>query len=1133
LIIFVYIMKNKILNKEIKELSNLIKIKKNSLRSINIESDITNYSILEGYVLTAQARSSLNRIITGLQPNAYSRAWTLTGPFGSGKSFFSLYLINLLSKFQFSHDYSRNQLRKVDPILDEYIGEICHLDSTKGFIPIAISGRKESLQICIKHGLLETFGDFSNLHIDDILERISSWTNETSSRFIIKEIDNIQKKLSEKKYTGIIFVIDELGKTLEYVGMNSKFNDISLLQEVAEYSNRSRDPFFIFIGILHQAFERYAAFLDSKTQNEWSKIHGRFEDIAFQEPPNQQMYLIASAVEHDTNLDFSIYDIISQLIDDVVSSDWRPPMIKHDEYKKLCLNSYPLHPTTLSAFPYVFRRLAQNERSIFAYLASFEPYGFQELLHRKKFPEFIRIPDLFDYIIANFQSRLFASGGARTLLETLDRLGNLVDMDQISIDIIKTIGLLNWLGEVSQLKATNNNVQVAIKTKDVSKEMIDESLQKLQDLSVITYRRYNKTYAIWQGSDINLDEKILLANKNLSSSFSIAEEIQRYIEPNPIVARRHSYTTGTLRYFGVQYIDNFSKDQFLIDSDSETSGYVLLCIATNLQEYSELSEWAQSNFLTDPEIIMGIIHNTSRIAEYINELRCIYWVQENTPELFDDQVARRELQTRLGTIESLIIVELEKSFSLHNLSKSSNCVWYYRGGEIRLEGKSSISHLLSNICDNIFPYSPRIWNELINRNNLSSQGSAARRNLIEAMLLNSSIPMLGITGYPPERSMYESILLQGGLHIQSSNDVWKISNPSKEDPLNLLPTWEFLSDFVFSDSPKESKLNELFDLLKSTPYGLSEGILPVILCVFYLVNKREITLYYQGSLIPDPQVSDWEILIKRPELFNIVGCRVIGAKASVITRLSKSLGVEDSVMSVVRELMKRLNNLPQFAWNTHKISVISQKVRSTIQTAHSPEILLFHDLPVALDLSPFEDEKFDPDRVILYFERLNYSLQEISSVTPQMRENVRDEFLKLCNLPIGEYGWSLFIDYANEMITRTRHPDFLPILKHAVEADDPELALDRVLAYIAQRPLRNWTDADVDRFPFQADKIGEFFKREFKHKRFESDSSKEQKDRSKEIASHLYQYLSDHYSDNLSVIQAALLELLERYKNNK
>src|SRR5438132_6220863 len=77
-----------------------------------------------------------------------------------------------------------------------------------------------------------------------------------------------------------------------------------------------------------------------------------------------------------------------------------------DEFKRTAIDAYPLHPLTLVVLPYIFRRFGQNERSLFSYLSSGEPYGFQEFVKTRPMssvsPEFIRLGGLFDYFSSNF-----------------------------------------------------------------------------------------------------------------------------------------------------------------------------------------------------------------------------------------------------------------------------------------------------------------------------------------------------------------------------------------------------------------------------------------------------------------------------------------------------------------------------------------------------------------------------------------------------------------------------------------------------------------------------------------------------------------------------------------------------------
>ena len=79
-------MSTNIKNQETPLLSSFVRINKKGLRSIHIERDLNNLEVAKGYVLTSQARASLDRIVNGLNGQSSNRSWTITGPYGSGKS---------------------------------------------------------------------------------------------------------------------------------------------------------------------------------------------------------------------------------------------------------------------------------------------------------------------------------------------------------------------------------------------------------------------------------------------------------------------------------------------------------------------------------------------------------------------------------------------------------------------------------------------------------------------------------------------------------------------------------------------------------------------------------------------------------------------------------------------------------------------------------------------------------------------------------------------------------------------------------------------------------------------------------------------------------------------------------------
>lgn len=1125
---------NEILKTSMK-INGLIYIHPNGLRSIQVENDLGNETIAQSYTLTSQSRACLARILQHLKDPSYGRSWTLTGPFGSGKSFFSLYLMNLVCANQPAHQQSFDQLMESDPVFAEQIISLLNFPDSPGLFPVPITGFRGPFQECLQHGFTRALSQLGNSQ--DIIElraNLSSWSSQTDSRAIVQWLDSLRSKITAPpfNYNGILLVLDEMGKPLEYTASHVEDVDVYLLQEIAEYANRSADHPVVFIGILHQAFERYAAMLDQTTQREWAKVQGRFEDIPFQEPPTQQIRLLVNSLQY-TQPERIKQEVpfLSRMVSESIAAGWCPPLMKEEEFQQLCERAYPFHPSTLVALPYIFKRLAQNERSIFAFLTSFEPFGFQEFLHTSSTPTFLRLPDLFNYITANFQGRLYTSNRARALTETLERLSTITNLSPLEIDVLKTIGLLNWLGEVSPVQASERLLSSALVSEKISYASIRQALASLKKRSAIVFRKHNRSYAIWQGSDVDLDERLEEASRRLSGTFSLAEAVQRYLPPRPLIARRHSFQTGTLRFFEVRYIDISVLAQTTLTPKPGASGLILLCLASNPSEIQEFLRWAkQPEFQHEDGVLVGITKRTARLSELLFDLRCYRWIEENTPELRDDKVAQKELFTRINSLETMIQTELDQSVSLHRLTAANGCIWMYKGQPLVVAEKEQISQILSQICDQRFSSSPIIWNELINRRTLSSQSAAARRNLIEAMLTRSHLPQMGIEGYPPERSMYESLLKRGGLHRQMEDGQWALTEPSPEDPLNLKPTWEAISRFIFVSPPEIRPVEELYTQLKSPPFGITEGVLPLLLCAFLRVHQAQTTLYREGTLLAEPSVPDWEVLLRRPDLFAVAGCRVNGTRAAIVERIARGLKTSPNVMPVVRELVRQLRSLPEYAWKTNHLSPEAIALRHAIEQAHSPEKLLFSDLPAALSLPPIREDVLDENALEEFFQRLNKALSELATATPRRRDWARDTFLRACELPEGYEGWQAFIEICREMAIYVRHPNLIPLVKRAAEAEDPTIALDSVLALIANRPLRTWSDSDVNRFPLLAQSLGQLFLAERNGYLPELILSKEERQRSELISQELYQQIQA-YHENSRILQAALQKLLSRFRS--
>jgi hypothetical protein len=420
---------------------------------------------------------------------------------------------------------------------------------------------------------------------------------------------------------------------------------------------------------------------------------------------------------------------------------------------------------------------------------------------------------------------------------------------------------------------------------------------------------------------------------------------------------------------------------------------------------------------------------------------------------------------------------MDEAFNLYQISSLRACKWFYGGTDISHKVQHGLSSLLSDICDDLYRDSPLLRNEMLNRRELTSQAAAARRTLIEGILTRADQPLLGIQKFPPERSMYETFLRRGGLH-QQNEETWVIVPPPENDPLKLNPVWKAMTEFIFEGLPEPRPLPDLYARLFAPPFGVTAGLAPVLLAVFYKVHQNEMTLYKEGTLLVDPTIADWEVLLRRPELFAIAGCRVTGLRAAVIQRMARGLQVVPYVMPVVRSLIGRLKALPEYAWRTRKLPESALNLRRAVDTARSPERFLFVEVPEALGMPPFDTEEFDSQRFDLFFERLNQALDALAQATPRLMMWARDTWLTACGLQPDETGWQYFCQQSSNLIHRVTHPHLLPLLKRAAEAPDSRAALESVLAYIANRPLRAWTDSDAERFQAQANYLATLLREE-------------------------------------------------------
>lgn len=1072
-------------------LSDIFHVKGRFRRSVHLERDFYTENVLDGYVLTATAREMLSRIISTLENEATSKAWTLTGPYGSGKSAFALYAAKLLGNSDESPTRKALEiLKRGDTSLYErFISANGNEKRTPpGFCPVLISGERAPLTLALLRGLERGLTAANDVQLpisllqelNNLLEKTENDTLPAASE-IIRLFELATHEICDSGGAGLLLVIDELGKFLEYAIQHPTQGDTFVLQSLAELADRSKQTPLFLMTILHQAFEVYAQRTAQSQREEWAKVQGRFEDVAFAEPTEQVLRLVGAALEKSSEI------VCKENLDTVIELGLKPRQLDEHEFTQLLKDCLPLHPTVALLIGPIFRRFAQNERSLFAFLSSNEPNGLQDFLANRHYdgnslPMF-SLAALYDYLDTTQGNKLYTSSNSKKWIEIETTITQLTGPTEMTVKLIKTIGLLSIVNEpIPNLKASEQLLRYALddNTAEFATEF-EDALTTLKNRSIVIYRTYNGTYALWEGSDIDIEAKLREAAAHVDTKTALATDLSRYMQTRPLVARRHLYQTGTLRYFTVRYTDFENFDADLTEPLDDADGLILYALPANEHEITQLIEKASNIDIEDRrKVLIAIPHSIGFLDDAASHLVSLHWIADNTPELEGDAVARRELSMQRKQAEQYMSYQLTTIFSGDS---GDACIWYCNGETVDINSQRIRNAHLSKICDTVFHKTPLIRNELINRRKISGAATNARRKLIQAMLENSTQRNLNIKGYPPEMSIYRSLLWSPGIHRQVSG-IWGFHPPNADDKNRIGHTWKAIEKFLAACERKRQPIEKLYQNLMESPYGVRNGPLPILLCATILHYKTEIALYENGSFVADLSTPVFERLLKAPEQFELKRFRLAGIRADLFARFLKMLNqpVETEnpdLLTIVTPLMRFIAQLPKYTQTTQTLSDSAKNLRDIVQKANEPDELLFRQLPEAFGFPSFGTEETDSKVISDFFNTLQDALSELGSAYEQLLNSLErmlaDAFTLKSTAEELRAELGARAEPLLEVAIETQLKGFLINLCN--EGHDFTSWIEALATFLAKKPPASWIDTDTAQFEINLSQLA----RKFRH----------------------------------------------------
>lgn len=937
-------------------MEHLVAIKGRFARSVRLDADSA-ADALEGYLPTGRSLDVLRRVARGMIRDDAARAFSITGPYGSGKSSLAVMLDACLGPVG---DEGHQTARR---ILTEHAPEVlAALDKGRnkfgggdpGFVRAVITTpQREPVMTTVVRALLR--GSRRAGHDDlaaswhDLLTRAES-TRFASPAFV--ELKDLLEVTCQRQ--PVLLVIDEFGKNLEAYADAGADGDLYLLQELAELTQGADRLPLLLATIQHLAFEAYATDATAAQRREWAKVQGRLEDIAFLDSPAATRRLIAAAIVHDANPTatwlrheaayWAAHDAAARGAAEVADP-------------QLLAACWPLHPSVLLVLPDLCARYGQNERTLFGFLASDAPQSAKSMLAQTPGDAplpWVRLDWVYDYFVDSASTFVGASRDASRWIEIETTMRDAHGLSAAQARLLKTIGVFNLVSAVGTVRASTELLCLALA--GAGDGLTDDAdvvarLTELVDLGVVVYRDFAGEYRIWQGSDFDLDGALTSARRRAAER-SPAELLAEVMPLSPLVAARHAVQHGTTRAFERVWADARTSDLRLPAPDSACDG-LLVYVA---------DPKGQVGALPDNPHGIPIITVTAEPAEVIRtaaEVAALTDVAADPRLRSDDHAVRRELGERLGHARQLLQRAISDTYG-------PSAIWTWvnpRDGWAGKPRRALGSSLLSDVFDLAYPHPWKGDYEPINRAELSSAGAKARRTVLNALVDPDTrvLANLGLTGHGADVAIYRTIYADTGLHA-AGGITGKPHKPWR-------PVWDTLMRELDDATQAPVSAAHLLDRLMLPPHGLRAGIASMVFVAGLLHRAADIAIYEHGTFKPRLTGALIDRLVRNPGNFavkHLAAANPRSIRGQVVAGLAEALDVEAGVLPVTLTLVRLLGRGSKYLRTTQKLHlawsetnpqdqrrvVNAVAVRDAIIEANEPDELLFSALPNALGFPP-------------------------------------------------------------------------------------------------------------------------------------------------------------------------------------
>lgn len=1028
-------------------------------RSIALDRDLRDESAVKNYLLTPAATGALKQIGQSLVDQRVQKAWKIVGPYGSGKSALGVLLAQLLSGRR-THPAALQVITKGAP-------QLVPLFKTANHFPLAIVGARVSIGTALAHAIAKALSDLGKgkalsalrKHLDiEALTYNGIPVNAVAGRLAM----DFARVMVAEGFDGVLLLIDEVGKFVEHAALHPDTGDLIAFQQIAEQACQPKDAKLVVVAMLHQHFASYAAGVGRALGDEWQKVASRFDEIPFDEPLERYAHFAAHAigakgtihanreVVHEAQ---TLFDSAKKL--GVLRSLTAADQALFERAEAL----YPLHPFSIAALAVIAKRYGQSERSFHAFLRGHEPLGLRDFAERHDVDAaaWYRLPEVFDYLASGNGLRFRDLSAERRwafALAAVDRHA----FDPEAVRILKSIAVLELVSAGLSVAITTEMIAFALGK--ATKASISKHCDALVEQGVLVRRRSKAEYAFAVSEAVNIEAVYEMAARSSEDELVITG-VSHTLSQRLIVANKHYDHTGTIRTVGILVgtPSQWPQSPAFNADEARPDGWIKLVLVmegTN-DEAAALQRFKDE---ADSYSICGCLSLTQESRAALAEYSIWLAVQREVTSKRLDPWTSQYVAGRLHEVsERVSLLVLRR---LMPVPGNPGSEYWYNGQLISNSRNMNTSQLASWLFDSVYSDTPRVVNELINKEKPPSAIVLARQRMFDFILSGDTVGQLcGPNEFPPERLIHNTLLRQTGIW-QERNGHWSLQEPTADAPLNISKVWTAISQALQSSTAPT--FAGVLAALAAPPLGVRTGPAGIWVVLYLMIHRSQCAIFERGTLVIELTIEHLQRMYKNPQTFELrelAGSsdskKLLHEYQTAFRAIGCAVSGELTYLELARSLYRWYARLPEFSLQTARVGKDASLLRSVIKKAQDPIKLLTVSLP----------ETYSQTRAKVPFgEWLTNTLSDLGMAHRRLQEAMSAEISQAFALagPLNRVRNQLQAECAGtgSDLADIKLKSF--ILRCTDLSLTDEKWLDSIGSLVVQKPLDAWADETIGKF---------------------------------------------------------------------